>query len=604
MLFDAEAESKRQEIFDLLLIAGYFRIRIPSLEDFDKILGGISWGILCSGFDIDLDLEYSDEFQLGQKIKLAERVIKGLKTMKCPYPLLPHQLRGLDYASIYPVVTWLLKFVDETRQQRQDTNQMISSEIGDSLIYKERTYFEIPRLAQTKVHSKNKQIAKFTLEDPIRVYSGLAELGDKKAASIYQKMVLERDQRVHKKKEDEEKKPQKPAASGDLGAELKMQAGRPLKPVKPKEEIVEEEEIAEVEIETLEGFTQTKAIKRSGSIDQNEFLKLIELHQDNNDTLLEKLTEIETVNESQTGSLLQKETEMYEEQKLQLQEAIKKTKSKLKEYESILEDLTKSDKKVAKSLRHTAKDNEHLKTTLEEIESKISKRKNDMEDREMKEIEDLIVKIIELKEKKGQIKAEAKEETKKKKKEIEKITSKIIKIEKNDQVESINQDFEERKAIYQKKQEELAQISKEVSLLQRKVQEFPSSVELSQYYKRYVDLFEKVAEETDNQRKLDLIYNRRCDIQRLCSDQTDILKEIKKRISECKKKPQREKVIELLESVFKQTKQNEERAIGAFDKSKIEFDSLMVEFDQYLGYQRDYFQLLKRIQFEYEKLQE
>ena len=90
MLFDAEAETTKQEIFSLLLEAGYFRISIPSLNDFDKVLGGLSWGILCSGFDIDLDLEYSDEFQLGQKIKLSERVIVGLKAMRCPHPLQPH----------------------------------------------------------------------------------------------------------------------------------------------------------------------------------------------------------------------------------------------------------------------------------------------------------------------------------------------------------------------------------------------------------------------------------------------------------------------------------------------------------------------------------
>ena len=91
-MFDADSESKKQEIFDLLLVAGYFRIRIPSLTDFDKILGGLSWGILCSGFDIDIDLDYSDEFKLNQKIKLAERVIIALKKMKCPHPLLPFQI--------------------------------------------------------------------------------------------------------------------------------------------------------------------------------------------------------------------------------------------------------------------------------------------------------------------------------------------------------------------------------------------------------------------------------------------------------------------------------------------------------------------------------
>ena len=34
--------------------------------------------------------------------------------------------------------------------------------------------------------------------------------------------------------------------------------------------------------------------------------------------------------------------------------------------------------------------------------------------------------------------------------------------------------------------------------MERKIQEYPSSIELAQYYKRYVDLFEKVAEETEN----------------------------------------------------------------------------------------------------------
>lgn len=105
MIFDAESESKKQEIFDLLLVAGYFRIRIPSLEDFDKILGGLSWGILCSGFDIDIDLEFSDEYKLKQKLKLAERLLLALKKMKCPHPLLPHQISGrLDFGAIYPVV--------------------------------------------------------------------------------------------------------------------------------------------------------------------------------------------------------------------------------------------------------------------------------------------------------------------------------------------------------------------------------------------------------------------------------------------------------------------------------------------------------------------
>lgn len=52
-----------KEIFEVLLQAGYFRIRIPSFSTFDKMLGSLTWCIACSNFDIDI--EYDDEMNLG-----------------------------------------------------------------------------------------------------------------------------------------------------------------------------------------------------------------------------------------------------------------------------------------------------------------------------------------------------------------------------------------------------------------------------------------------------------------------------------------------------------------------------------------------------------
>lgn len=64
-------------------MAGYFRIRIPSIKDFDKIMGGLTWCIICSNFEIDI--EYNDEMKLGEKIKLSEKICNVLKQMKCPF---------------------------------------------------------------------------------------------------------------------------------------------------------------------------------------------------------------------------------------------------------------------------------------------------------------------------------------------------------------------------------------------------------------------------------------------------------------------------------------------------------------------------------------
>ena len=56
-------ENKLQKIYDLLLMAGYFRVRITGLSSLDKIIGGLAWCITHSY--VDVDIEYNDEMQLG-----------------------------------------------------------------------------------------------------------------------------------------------------------------------------------------------------------------------------------------------------------------------------------------------------------------------------------------------------------------------------------------------------------------------------------------------------------------------------------------------------------------------------------------------------------
>lgn len=43
-------------------MAGYFRVRIPSISVFDKVLGGLTWCITCSNNDVDV--EYEDDMTM------------------------------------------------------------------------------------------------------------------------------------------------------------------------------------------------------------------------------------------------------------------------------------------------------------------------------------------------------------------------------------------------------------------------------------------------------------------------------------------------------------------------------------------------------------
>uniref|UniRef100_A0A673HK50 Coiled-coil domain-containing protein 93 n=1 Tax=Sinocyclocheilus rhinocerous TaxID=307959 RepID=A0A673HK50_9TELE len=98
---DEEQSVKLAEILELLLAAGYFRARIKGLSPFDKVVGGMTWCIttLC---------------------RTNKKIVSVLPRMKCPHRLEPHQIQGLDFIHIFPVVQWLVKKAIETREEMGD----------------------------------------------------------------------------------------------------------------------------------------------------------------------------------------------------------------------------------------------------------------------------------------------------------------------------------------------------------------------------------------------------------------------------------------------------------------------------------------------------
>lgn len=137
---------KLRESIDLLLAAGYFRARIKGLSPFDKIVGGMTWCIQASAFDVDVDLLFQENSTIGQKMSalqvhlyvrlllnfspppplstafraLTEKIVAVLPKMKCPHRLEPHQIQGLDFIHIYPVIQWLVKLAIATREEMGD----------------------------------------------------------------------------------------------------------------------------------------------------------------------------------------------------------------------------------------------------------------------------------------------------------------------------------------------------------------------------------------------------------------------------------------------------------------------------------------------------
>ena len=110
----------KEEITRLLLSAGYFRVRMPDLDDFDKIAGGLAWGLKASAVDVDVDIFFKEKPNIGEKIRIAESICKGLQIVKCPIQIVAHQIQGLDYPKLFPAFQYLVKKVIATREEFGD----------------------------------------------------------------------------------------------------------------------------------------------------------------------------------------------------------------------------------------------------------------------------------------------------------------------------------------------------------------------------------------------------------------------------------------------------------------------------------------------------
>ncbi|XP_030386201.1 coiled-coil domain-containing protein 93 [Scaptodrosophila lebanonensis] len=115
---DSDAVAKEQDTFDMLVAAGYYRARIKGLSAFDKVVGGMTWCIECCDYDVDVDLLFHENLTIGQKIALVEKIVAVLPEMSCPFSLEPHQIQGLEFIAIHPVIQWLVKTSVENREER------------------------------------------------------------------------------------------------------------------------------------------------------------------------------------------------------------------------------------------------------------------------------------------------------------------------------------------------------------------------------------------------------------------------------------------------------------------------------------------------------
>ena len=189
------------KITELFIASGYSRARIPTLSNLDKILGGITWALTSCFYDVEF--EFKDEMNIGEKIRVSEKIIKALKSAGCPIIINPVQIQGLDYDIIFQVVQWLVKFLHETRDERVESTQRYAYGYASLVLNKkensnklEKSMIEAINNTKYELISEgrqmriNKKISNLSYTEELKIYLTLCEFDMNKDLK-FQKELLE-----------------------------------------------------------------------------------------------------------------------------------------------------------------------------------------------------------------------------------------------------------------------------------------------------------------------------------------------------------------------------------------------------------------------------
>ena len=592
---DADQNAKLKEIFDILLSAGYFRCRIPSISIFDKILGGLTWCITCSNFDIDA--QFNDEMTMGQKIKLSEKVVQILIKMSCPYKIQPHQIQGLDLKNLYPIYQWLISFVLETRDQRQDYNKSVSIFQGKKLYNKIEKPFTKAQAILNFQHSKDKRVIKnskvdqYAINDPLRVYSSLIEFDDKTAIGTYNKLASYlANLHANLNLNSQEKKPSPVKKSAKKGEETADIGEVSI--------FGEAEIITDVKNED-QNFIDIRLQTKASKIGENLYKIVMENKESVTKSISNNVSE-EKDEALEFASILQNENQFFEDQKTLIKRQIDKLITRVAEKKSnkkiMSQDIQVFDSK-SKEINTLNKD---LKEAAAVIEAKIKAGKEKVDAQRLANIEFNMKKMENLKNTRTCIKKEVKQEMQKVEEQKQKIEEEWP-IYSNPLDEGLLKDYTMKKEKYQKRFKEFAELNQEIAVLQRKIENYPSAVETAQYHKRTIELFERINFEMEKYRDNFLIFNNYQDIKFCIGQHIELMKSFKEGVIGAKNKSKKEDFVKNLQEAIKGLFANLAKSGEVSNKMKAQKDKTFESYTVLLQQEREYYRLLRELQVEYEK---
>lgn len=578
---DEEQNVKMAETIELLLAAGYFRARIKGLSPFDKVVGGMTWCISVCDFDVDVDLLFQENSTIGQKIALTEKIVAVLPRMKCPHRLEPHQIQGLDFINIFPVVQWLVKRAIERKEEMGDYirefsvsqfNKHHSTPKDDEFsTRKPKCIFGMENLKETykprRRYRKPESITK--TDEETRVRTTLLEYGWQYGFS--------KEQRDKEKEQAEKKKA--------AGAAI---PGRAESASEEDEYVVEQKRLKSLlkgmsVMEGKEGALSSSTVGSIVGLQSEEISQIASEYAERQAELQENLgargerTGGEQTHKRMVASL-EKQISVQEKKLEQVQEKHDKLKDSLTKAEEQLSQVASRGERIGEEMDKLNEiDNGENASVLQKLRSIVAMNEN-------------------LKRQEQEFRAHCKEEMARLQDNIEKLKAQGSEDdgEEKERAELISKQYDADKAKLEKIRLLLARKNREISSLQRKIDEVPSRAELTQYQRRFLELYNHVAGTHKETKQFFTLYNTLDDTKLYLGKEVSLLNSIHDNFEQAMSSASnKEQFLNQFESIVKGIVDNKDRVEKRKLVEKQKRDALNQQYLEVVEQERLYYKTVK-----------
>ncbi|CAK1586276.1 unnamed protein product [Parnassius mnemosyne] len=552
---DAEQIVKWHEICDALVAAGYYRAQLQGLSAFDKIVGGLTWCIELCDIDVDVNLLFEENLTIGKKIALTEKIVKVLPSMKCPYIIEPHQIQGLDFINIYPLIQWLIKYSSEYREVKEDELRKFAVMQYDKnhIFESDRAYF-----MQKEKLLRNLSVVQ-NLYKPCRVRKRKGGFPTNELEQV-NSVLSEYDQRMllHVSNNHDE-------SQRDEGLDFLYDYEKTL--ADPSEVTTETDRHVNIEDSSEAGDTK---------------IHYEVLHSEVTGDIPKELEDSEKIKYSEDIAKLTKTIETMEKEidivKMNHESRMEDAKN---QYSTTISELKKITQNLMNSDNYSDKNVKDFYASLKDL----ARERNEL------------LKIIEHREM----------EHKKLEEELREVQNTGSKIEEQPLTPAELQEFKEREGklneFITSTRLELGKLNRQILRYTVALDEIPGAAELLQYEKRFVELYNQVASKHKETKQYFIFYNTLYEVKLYTSKELSLLNSILDNYEEAMSSTRkREEFMTQFESIVDWVNQTVRKVEEKFNSEKEQKTALHTEYTRLIEVQRQYAAALKKLAAERQKI--